>query len=317
MAITLDPSSGIHSTLLGAFLDRGVSIIEYGSNLNGEYIITSVGLTISWRPITRGNGITNGIAEFINTDTFWIVTNRASTSSAVYRTSVGTNITLPLTYFSSTLMVSSGGNQGSPGAYDDWISTGISSTSAASYSIRSGRSHTGENSNDYSLMVVGWRSSGIPLTYTDPIEVGDSGVIFNNLYLGDDKIEIIEEDVTSATGNYVRFGDGTQICWRQVSPSDLTSITTNGDGTHWAITNRFNASSDVYRTSSGVAVSYPAAFIEDPVTFVGILGNAAGNDVWGSVTGDSSNWGFAVRCGYSQSNVSASSFNLFAMGRWK
>jgi hypothetical protein len=130
----------------------------------------------------------------------------------------------------------------------------------------------------------------------------------------------------NSNGKYVRFGNGVQICWRTVSPSDASSVTVNGSGTHWSVGNVFSNDSVVYRTSAGVPVPFPASFSSTPIGVDG--GNtssttgAAGYDSWpvAGVRVDTDNlthWSFALRAGYSYGGtINSMTYSLIAIGRW-
>lgn len=120
----------------------------------------------------------------------------------------------------------------------------------------------------------------------------------------------------NSNGKYVKFYDGTQVCWREISPDDeeVESIST---GTFWLITNRYSSSSSIYRTSNGLDLLFPASFIEIPYVFCGTGGTAGFHDAFATVgSRDINNWNFAVRAGLSLSGASSNSFRLGAVGRW-
>lgn len=127
--------------------------------------------------------------------------------------------------------------------------------------------------------------------------------------------EIIERD-SNANGEYIRFGDGTQICWRYISPEDYPSVHNQvGSTYYWDVTGRYSSSS--IRRSSPTATSFPSSFISLSAIGGSRSGHPAGHDSWITVASNSSShWSFSIRSGVSQDNSNTNSFILFAVGRW-
>lgn len=107
---------------------------------------------------------------------------------------------------------------------------------------------------------------------------------------------------SNVNGYYVRFADGTQICW--VQSQSARTIT--------------NSSQSIYR-SDAISYTYPAAFSTIPVVAALNNGNVSGaaGVAWatwapgagGSLTG-------LTMYLYSTSNTSVSGFMYIAIGRW-
>lgn len=99
---------------------------------------------------------------------------------------------------------------------------------------------------------------------------------------------------SNANGYYVRFADGTQICWGTISATVIQ--TPNGDG---------------YRTATGTQWAYPAAFSEIPSVMSGDLG---GSHYWSNVR---SGLSYAIVNCYSFVSIAAvPDVNITAVGRW-
>lgn len=157
-----------------------------------------------------------------------------------------------------------------------------------------------------------------------PIKItGDGKIYAPDVTEGGNKVVDYGEN---SNGKYVRYGNGVQVCWRTVSPSEATSITVNGNGTHWNVTGRFSTSSVVYRTSVGFPVPFPASFSSTPIGVDGGVSSsstgAAGYDSWGVVgvrtsTDNLTHWSFALLAGRSYGGtVNPTAYSLIAIGRW-
>ena len=138
--------------------------------------------------------------------------------------------------------------------------------------------------------------------------------------------EIIEYD-SNSNGSYVRYIDGTQICWRDVGPEDLTSVSVfddmGGEGWFWDIRGRASGSSETWRTSSGEYIAFPASFSSPAVAVDGgyFESRGASFDAWPvagvhHTTNRTTHWTVALMAGYSNIWVNQVRFSVFAIGRW-
>ena len=109
----------------------------------------------------------------------------------------------------------------------------------------------------------------------------------------------IVEQGENANGYYIRFSNGTQICWKNDTVS-VTVIANKNIGTYgWSY----------YTVDSAEIWTFPVAFIENPSVIVSAEDGPA---VYGSLSTTSVNIG--VRS--NQSNATLD-YSAFAIGRWK
>ncbi len=108
---------------------------------------------------------------------------------------------------------------------------------------------------------------------------------------------------SNANGEYVRFADGTQICWhRYAAAVDVTSVT--------------NESGILFVTPGGTALTFPAAFVSAPVVSDATIRNTGySGRGWGAVY-----WASASSCEWygfaSKSALAALLPGYIATGRW-
>jgi hypothetical protein len=106
----------------------------------------------------------------------------------------------------------------------------------------------------------------------------------------------IIEKGSNANGSYVRFADGTQICWRAVA----LGTTSNGTGS-------------LFSTNT-VSGSWAANFSAAP-TIVTSAKDSQGALVW-STNAAASTTGFTLLQGISVVNTASANADLVAVGRW-
>lgn len=100
------------------------------------------------------------------------------------------------------------------------------------------------------------------------------------------------ESGSNANGSYVRFADGTQICWAEVSGIDIGS---NAGG--------------IYRSGS-IIQAYPAAFTAVPAASAAVNSNSA---AWINARPVTSSW---IGMAFSYAARTGETVSLMAVGRW-
>lgn len=115
---------------------------------------------------------------------------------------------------------------------------------------------------------------------------------------------IIVESGSNANGNYIKWSDGTMICYKNFS------------GTVKITESWYN----LYETSAANALdfgNYPQSFIETPLLFTQFYGgNSQWINGWVDNTRTASKVGKAIVCSAS-SKTAGAYYNILAIGRWK
>lgn len=131
-------------------------------------------------------------------------------------------------------------------------------------------------------------------------------------FSGSDVNGALIEAGSNSNGSYVRFADGTQICWHTLN---LGLITANGSGTR----------DDPYRTNTTTpaAWTYPAAFASTPVVAASpwvastaVIDRASSITLGNNSTSNSQISGIYVIRTTSNNNADTAYAYLQAMGRW-
>lgn len=108
----------------------------------------------------------------------------------------------------------------------------------------------------------------------------------------------IVERGSNANGEYVRFADGTQICWR-ATPGTTLSTTTAANG--------------LYRTDPS-PVSFPASFVGAPL---GCMSIAPGNGWLGTLSGiNATQWSYQLLALQAITAGATNGMMFYAIGRW-
>jgi len=136
---------------------------------------------------------------------------------------------------------------------------------------------------------------------TTPVNAGN---LNNNFDFLNDKIDGIVESGSNANGNYVKFDDGTMICWRYIYPT-LNYISASSAGTTMC------RASYTAETSGPL----PATFTTNPSVLVTANAlafknyNSSPKTQWGSVT-------LFLPYTAAQSDFQTH-MNFIAIGKWK
>jgi len=109
---------------------------------------------------------------------------------------------------------------------------------------------------------------------------------------------------SNSNGSYIRFSDGTQICWAKQSSTQWSASTQS----------RINVDGIAVHVKNLIGLTFPAAFIAEPAIVVG--GDVAGLQLKSFVAWDSSASAFTITASYQISGASIFSYYI-AIGRWK
>lgn len=104
------------------------------------------------------------------------------------------------------------------------------------------------------------------------------------------------EDGSNANGQYVKFADGTQLCWI----SSMAGPDSN------------SATGAIFQSSTNPTWTYPSAFVSSPqVTTVSLSGGR-----WATTHGTPTTTASAINVFRSAATATASTVSLSAIGRW-
>lgn len=140
--------------------------------------------------------------------------------------------------------------------------------------------------------------------------------VFKNLFGRGDKIHVDEiavapglllggavivESGSNENGEYVRFGDGTQMCWHHVG--------------NWPGSMPATATGSLYRSSADLVWTYPKPFVDEPYADGSSSGYSWVNDAGGANRDNTESYSFRV---YRSAAATVNPhIRLWAIGRWK
>lgn len=144
---------------------------------------------------------------------------------------------------------------------------------------------TGATTPTTARAALGLGSAALMATLGTAVSGGASGAII--------------EKGSNANGAYIRFADGTQICWIRFSFANQT-VTQTGS---------------IFRGPSTLVGNFPAAFSDTPAVMPGGTSGAGGGWIAQDIYQSATSWGYwSTRHAVSDGNAGV--ISLIAIGRW-